>query len=75
MKNNSIAIKALLAVVAAIAFLPVSPAAASIAFTVTGLFAMLLSDYGRQIEPLRAAASVVPFEFSGRNAAALGRAA
>jgi hypothetical protein len=75
MKTNSLPIKALLAVIAAIAFLPVSPAAASIAFTVAGLSAMFLSDYGREIGPLQARADIVPFALAGRGSAALDRAA
>jgi hypothetical protein len=75
MKTTTLPIKALLAVIAAIAFLPVSPAAASIAFTVAGMAAILLSDYGREIEPLQQRASIVPFEHDGRRPAALEHAA
>jgi hypothetical protein len=75
MKNNSLAIKALLAVIAAIAFLPVGPAAASIAFTVTGLLAVFLSDFSRDIEPIRAQAGVTAFDFAGRSALQLNKAA
>jgi hypothetical protein len=75
MKTNSLPIKALLAVIAAIAFLPVSPAAASIAFTVAGLAAMFLSDYGREIGPLPARADIVPFALGGRGSVSLDRAA
>jgi hypothetical protein len=64
--NTSLPIKAFLAALAAIAFLPVGPAAASIAFTVIGVGAILLADYGREIEPLAVAAPVVRFDFSGR---------
>jgi hypothetical protein len=55
--------------------LPVGPAAASIAFTLVGMLAVLLSDYGREIEPVRAQASVIPFHFAARNPANLDRAA
>jgi hypothetical protein len=75
MNHSTLPIKALLAVIAAIAFLPVGPAAASIAFTVTGLFAMLLSDYGREIEPVRAQASLIPFHPAGSHSSGMGRAA
>jgi hypothetical protein len=75
MKTSSLPIQALLAVIAAVAFLPVGPAAASIAFTLVGMLAVLLSDYGREIEPVRAQASVIPFHFAARNPANLDRAA
>jgi hypothetical protein len=66
MKTTTLPIKAFLAALAAIAFLPVGPGAASIAFTVTGLLAILLSDYGREMEPVRINSNVVPFDFRGR---------
>jgi hypothetical protein len=75
MKTNTLPIKALIAVIAAIVFLPVGPVAASIAFTMTGLSAMLASDYGRNLEPVRAQAGVIPHDFRGRGAADLGKAA
>jgi|HubBroStandDraft_2_1064218.scaffolds.fasta_scaffold138925_3 hypothetical protein len=75
MKTTTLPIKALLAVIAAIALVPVSPAAASIAFTVAGMAAILLSDYGREIGPLQPAADVVPFEYACRGSAALDTAA
>jgi hypothetical protein len=75
MKTNSLPIKALLAVLAAIVLLPVSPAAATIAFTFTGLFAMLSSDYGQDAEPLTSSAGVIPFELPGRGGSELNRAA
>jgi hypothetical protein len=75
MKTSTLPIKAFLAALAAIALLPVGPVAASIAFTSTGLFAMLASDYGRNTQPLAARAGVVPFELAGRGAPELDRAA
>jgi hypothetical protein len=63
MKITTLPIKAFLAALAAIAFLPVGPGAASIAFTVTGLLAILLSDYGRAMEPVRNESNVVSFNF------------
>jgi hypothetical protein len=75
MKTSTLPIKAFLAALAAIALLPVGPVAASIAFTSTGLIAMLASDYGRDPQPLAARASVVPFELAGRGAPELDRAA
>ena len=64
--KSSLPIKAFLAAMAAIAFLPVGPAAASIAFTVIGVVAILMADYGREIEPVQAASTVVRFDFSSR---------
>jgi hypothetical protein len=72
MKTSTLPIKAFLAAIAAIAFLPVGPVAASIAFTSTGLFAMLASDYGQDPQPL---ASVVPFEPAAQGAPELDKAA
>jgi hypothetical protein len=74
-KNSSIAVKAFLAALAAVALVPVGPAAATIAFTATGLLAVLASDYGRDVEPLRAPSGVVPFETSDRGEADMGKAA
>jgi hypothetical protein len=75
MKTNSLPIKAFLAAIAAIAFLPVGPGAASIAFTMTGLLAILLSDYGREMQPITAPSNVVPFNLAGRKLVELSRAA
>jgi hypothetical protein len=75
MKTTSLPIKAFLAAIAAIAFLPVGPGAASIAFTVTGLVAILLSDYGREVQPVQASSNLVRFDFTGRNLGELDRAA
>jgi hypothetical protein len=61
MKTNSLEIKAFLAVLMAIIFLPVSGTAAAIAFTVTGMLSVMLADYGRNLEPLRATADILPF--------------
>ena len=63
MKTNNLPIKAFLAALGAILFVPVSAVAAAFAFafTVTGVFALLLADYGRTLEPLRAEAALVPF--------------
>jgi hypothetical protein len=75
MKTSSLPIKAFLAAIAAIAFIPVGPGAAAIAFTVTGLLAILLADYGREMQPLAGASNVVPFDFSSRKLSGLDRAA
>jgi hypothetical protein len=75
MKTTSLPIKAFLAALAAIAFLPVGPGAASIAFTVTGLFALLLCDYGREMEPVSLQSNVVSFDFRNRKQAHFNQAA
>ncbi len=75
MKTTSLPIKAFLAALAAIAFLPVGPGAASIAFTVTGLLAVLLSDYGREMEPVGLGTNVVPFDFRDRKQDTFNQAA
>ena len=61
MKTNNLPMKAFLAALGAILFVPVSAVAAAFAFMVTGVFALLLADYGRTLEPLRAEAALVPF--------------
>ena len=61
MKTNVLPIKAFLAALGAILFIPVSAAAAVAAFTFTGVFALLAADYGRTLEPLRVPARVIPF--------------
>jgi hypothetical protein len=64
MKTNLLPVIALLAAIAAFALLPVSAAAASIAVSVTGLASLLTADYGRNLEPVRAPAPIVPFGMS-----------
>ena len=61
MKTNSLPIKAFLAALGATLIVPVSAVAAAFAFTFTGVFALLLADYGRTLEPVRAEAALVPF--------------
>jgi hypothetical protein len=75
MKTTTLPIKAFLAAIAAIAFLPVGPGAAAIAFTVTGLLAIVLADYGREVQPLEASSNVVPFDFTAHKIRGLDRAA
>jgi hypothetical protein len=52
MKNTLIKNLSILAVLASFLVIPVSTVAAGIAFTFTGVIAMLVADYGRTIEPL-----------------------
>jgi hypothetical protein len=54
--------------------LPVSAAAAAIAFTATGLLSVLVADYGRTLAPVRAPAEILPFDAPCASAA-LRRAA
>jgi hypothetical protein len=75
MKNSTLLFSAFLATLVAIVVLPVGAAAAAIAFTATGLLSVLVADYGRSIEPVRAPAQVVPFGSPDCRAAALRRAA
>jgi hypothetical protein len=53
---------ALLGVAAALLTLPIDASAAGIALAVTGVVAILLADYGRNVEPLRASGDIVPFK-------------
>ncbi|MFY9926199.1 MAG: hypothetical protein WCA95_17880 [Opitutaceae bacterium] len=61
MKNSILPIVAFLAALAAAILLPVGAVAAGGAVTLTGLFAVILGDYGRTLEPLAVPAPVVPF--------------
>ena len=61
MKNNILTIKALIAVIAAVLFLPVGVGAACFAFTATGFLAVFAADYGRSLEPVQVSAEIVPF--------------
>jgi hypothetical protein len=61
MKSNVLSLSTFLAAVAAIVLLPMSAAAAGVAFTVTGVLAVLVGDYGRPLQPVAPRAEVVPF--------------
>ncbi len=74
MNTDNLPIKAFLASLGAIALFPFTAVAAAATFTVTGVFAIIVADYGRTIEPLRVNAAVVPFDraagcYSGEHAA------
>jgi len=64
MKTPILPVIAYLAAVAAVTLLPVSAAAASIALSVTGMLSILAADYGRNLEPPRGPAPVVPIGLS-----------
>ncbi|HZZ20184.1 MAG TPA: hypothetical protein VFE25_12480 [Opitutaceae bacterium] len=55
--NNSLALTAFLVALAAIVIVPVGPAAAVTALTLSGMIAIFLADYGRNVAPLAACAS------------------
>ena len=74
MKHSTLLFTAFLATLVAIVVLPVSAAAAAIAFTATGLLSVLVADYGRTLAPARAPAEILPFD-APRAKAALRRAA
>ncbi len=75
MKSNTLTLLAFLGPIVSLAALLVSAPAAAIAFTVTGVLSILVVDYGRQIDPVRLTAEVIPFRSSRRTPAGLGRAA
>jgi hypothetical protein len=52
MKNNSFLLIAFLVALAAAVILPVGPAAACTALTLTGVLAVFFADYGRPVGPL-----------------------
>lgn len=57
---------ALLGLTASLLALPLGVAAAGITFALTGVLAVIIADYGRNIEPLRVPAQVVPIGEPGR---------
>jgi hypothetical protein len=61
MKNTHLQNLALLGLISALLVLPVNAMAAEIAFSVTGLLAILFADYGRNMEPLKDPARSIPF--------------
>jgi hypothetical protein len=75
MKNNSIPVLSFLAVLTATILLPVGAAAACIALTFTGVLALLVSDYGRELPALPASGNVIAVDFSARKTEGLSRAA
>jgi hypothetical protein len=75
MKNNSIPVLSFLAVLTATILLPVGAAASCIALTFTGVVAILVSDYGRELPALQTGANVIRVDFSSRKAATVGKAA
>jgi hypothetical protein len=75
MNTNSLPVLSFLAVLTASIFLPVSAGAACIALTISGVAALLVSDYGREQAPIQFAANVIPVDFSSRQSAGVGRAA
>jgi hypothetical protein len=75
MKTNVLPLIAFAAAIAAFVILPVSAVAASIAVSVTGIASILVADYGRDIEPLRAGPEIIPFDAPGRLQGALREAA
>lgn len=76
MKNNSIPALSFLAVLAAIILLPVSAPVSAIALTITGVLAVLVSDYGRDLRPISEQGNVISVDFSaGRTTASMRKAA
>jgi hypothetical protein len=75
MNTNSLPVLSFLAVLAASVLLPVSAPASCIALTITGVLAILVSDYGRELQPVRAQAKIISVDFSGRKTARMNKAA
>jgi hypothetical protein len=63
MKTNLLSISSF---IAAIALLPVSTAAAGIAFVTVGILAVFAADYGRTLAPMGARAEIIPFSSNDR---------
>lgn len=75
MKSNLLTISSVLAAASAFVILPVSAAAAGITFTVTGILAVFVADYSRDIRPLSLPAEIIPFDPTGRMPAVFSKAA
>jgi hypothetical protein len=75
MKNSTLPITAFLAVLVGIIFLPVGATAAAIAFTATGLLSVFVTDYARELEPIRVPSEILPFGAPACKAAAMRKAA
>jgi hypothetical protein len=75
MKNNSIPVLSFLAVLTATILLPVGAAASCIALTFTGVLAILVSDYGRELPALPTNGNVILVDFSARKTDSLNQAA
>ena len=73
MKANTLLISAFATALAAIALLPISATAASLAITATGIMTILFGDYSRNLAPVGAQAPLVPFGSPGH--ATLAKAA
>jgi hypothetical protein len=61
MKSNILTISTFLTGIAAVALVPFSATAASMAFTAAGLLSVFLADYGSSVRPSRSMAQVVAF--------------
>ena len=75
MKSNLITDLSVLAMIAAFLVVPVDAKAAAVAFTVTGILAVVMADYGRDLKPVRVRGRQVPFEGTGSGRAELDEAA
>jgi hypothetical protein len=75
MNTTSLPILSFVAAVAASIVLPLSAPVACIALTVTGVAAMLASDYGRDSPPIQARADVIAVDFADRDARGAEKAA
>ncbi len=75
MNTHILTISSVLAAILALFILPVSTAAAGIAFLVSGILAVFVADYGRSIEPLKPRAEIIPFDSNGPLADGLSEAA
>lgn len=75
MKSHFFTNLSILAMIAAFLVVPVSAKAAVIAFTVTGILAVMMADYGRDLKPVRDRARLVPFEGTGCGQAEFDEAA
>lgn len=75
MKLHLITDPSILAMSASVLVVPVSAKAAAVAFTVAGILAVVMADYGRDLKPVRVRGRQVPFEGAGSCRAELEEAA
>ena len=74
-KSPILADLAILAMIAAALVAPVGVRVAAIAFVVTGVLAVVMADYGRDLRPVRARGRLVPFGGAARGGAEFDEAA
>ena len=75
MNSNNLSTLSILALAASALLIPVSAAAAGLAFMVAGVVAILVSDYGRPSDSFRVESGPAPYQVAARRKSGLRLAA